>query len=74
MPRLIDADALPRHGNRGGLVRWSDIEEAPTTEIVYCGDCKYSGAWFGHTMKCKRFNVLIDEKFFCAMGEWREEE
>ena len=55
-------------------MRWSDIEEAPTVEIVYCGDCKYSGAWFGHTMKCKRFNVLIDEKFFCAMGEWREEE
>ena len=72
--RLIDADILPRHGNRGGLVRWSDIEEAPTTEIVYYGDCKYSGAWFGHTMKCKRFHQLFDESFYCAFGEWVEEE
>lgn len=30
--RLIDADALPRHGQRGGLVHWKDIEEAPTIE------------------------------------------
>ncbi|MBQ2649425.1 hypothetical protein IJI17_02140 [Candidatus Saccharibacteria bacterium] len=28
--RLIDADKLPRHGNRGGLVHWKDIENAPT--------------------------------------------
>ena len=30
--RLIDADALPRHGDRGGLVHWKDIEDAPTIE------------------------------------------
>lgn len=30
--RLIDADALPRHGWRGGLVHWRDIENAPTIE------------------------------------------
>ena len=36
--RLIDADALPRYGNRGGLVNWYDIEKAPTVdawEYVY---------------------------------------
>lgn len=32
--RLIDADALPRHGNRGGLVHWKDIEDAPTVDAV----------------------------------------
>lgn len=30
--RLIDADALPRHGQRGGLVHWKDIENAPTVD------------------------------------------
>ena len=30
--RLIDADTLPRHGDRGGLVHWRDIENAPTIE------------------------------------------
>ena len=30
--RLIDADALPRHGQRGGLVHWKDIENAPTID------------------------------------------
>ena len=32
MSRLIDADPLPRHGDRGGLVHWQDIENAPTIE------------------------------------------
>ena len=30
--RLIDADALPRYGNRGGLVNWYDIEKASTVD------------------------------------------
>ena len=33
MSRYIDADTLPRHGNRGGLVHWKDIEEAPTADV-----------------------------------------
>lgn len=32
--RMIDADALPRHGRRGGLVFWGDIENAPTVDTV----------------------------------------
>lgn len=34
--RLIDADALPqlRHGGRGGLIHWKDIENAPTVDAV----------------------------------------
>ena len=42
--RLIDADALPRHGQRGGLVHWKDIENAPTidaVEVVRCKECKH---------------------------------
>lgn len=49
------------------------IEEAPTIDLVRCADCKYSGAWFGHTMKCKRFHQLFDESFYCAFGEWVED-
>lgn len=43
--RLIDADTLPRHGGRGGLVHWKDIENAPTidaVEVVRCKDCAFS--------------------------------
>ena len=35
--RLIDADALPRHGKRGGLVLWASIEKAPTIKLVRHG-------------------------------------
>lgn len=45
--RLINADVLPRHGRRGGLVYWKDIENAPTVdaepeqiEFEWCTDCK----------------------------------
>ena len=32
--RYIDADKLPRHGKRGGLVYWRDIEAQPTADVV----------------------------------------
>lgn len=32
--RLIDADMLPRLGQRGGLVHWKDIKDAPTVDAV----------------------------------------
>lgn len=75
--RLIDADILPRHGNRGGLVHWKDIEDAPTVdgvEVIRCAECKRSGTWFGHTMKCKRWNQLVDMSFYCGDGELVEDE
>ena len=34
MSRYIDADNLPRHGNRGGVVYWRDIEAQPTADVV----------------------------------------
>ena len=33
MSRYIDADKLPRHGNRGGIVYWRDIEAQPTADV-----------------------------------------
>ena len=43
--RLIDADALPRHGQRGGLVHWKDIENAPTIDAVEVVRCKHCRRW-----------------------------
>lgn len=83
--RLIDADALgyevlEEYGADGGSndvnVIYGMIINAPTVdavEVVRCADCKYSGAWFGHTMKCKKFHQLFDESFYCAFGEWVED-
>ena len=34
MSRYIDADKLQRHGNRGGVVYWRDIEAQPTADVV----------------------------------------
>ena len=33
MSRYIDADALQRHGQRGGLVHWKDIEDASSIDL-----------------------------------------
>lgn len=32
--RLIDADALPRFGRRGGLIHAKDVDNAPTVEAI----------------------------------------
>lgn len=69
--RLIDADALPRHGHRGGLVHWKDIEDAPTidaVEVVRCRDCTLSG----HMGWCSFWGEDVDEEGFCSYGERSE--
>lgn len=33
MSRYIDADKLQRHGKRGGVVYWRDIEAQPTADV-----------------------------------------
>ena len=33
MNRYIDADNLQRHGKRGGVVYWRDIEAQPTADV-----------------------------------------
>ena len=43
--RLIDADPLPRHGQRGGLVHWKDIENAPTIDIEERLNDAYAHGW-----------------------------
>jgi len=70
MSRYIDADALPRHGQRGGIVHWKDIEDAPSIDIVRCGECKYWKSTVqmpnGTEVKCLYGRKADD---FCSYGE-----
>lgn len=61
--RLIDADALPRHGQRKGLVYARDIDSAPTIDaesVVRCKDCVYR--------PCKQMPYSYDHDY-CSYGE-----
>lgn len=86
--RLIDADALPRHGQRGGLVHWKDIENAPTinavpkqhlvnwAHVTRCKDCKHRDP---EDKKCDcghaiQWQVPRDDDWFCADGERKDNE
>ena len=64
MSRYIDADTLPRHGQRGGLVHWKDIAEAQTIDIVRCKECKWR-------MTCLNPYSKNDDDF-CSYGERKE--
>ena len=77
MSRYIDADNLQRHGNRGGVVYWRDIEAQTTAdvvEVVRCKDCK----WWDNEDDAERcthkYNTMWakpDE--YCSYGERKEE-
>ena len=71
--RYIDADNLPRHGNRGGVVYWRDIEAQPTVdvvEVVRCKDCKW---WDndGDAERCthKYGGMWAKSDGYCSYGE-----
>ena len=71
MSRYIDADALKRHGQRGGLVHWKDIEEAPSIDIVRCKECKRSYIEGQTTLYrvCGLHDITTDENNYCSWGE-----
>ena len=70
MSRYIDADKLQRHGNRGGVVYWRDIEAQPTAdvvEVVRCKDCKYRAEF---SSKCNKLNLTpMWPNDYCSYGE-----
>ena len=88
--RLIDADALPRHGQRGGLVHWQDIENAPTINAVpkqhlvnlayvtRCKDCIYSHEKSNDdnewVIVCDIWDDLTADYGFCAYGRKVDDE
>jgi len=79
MSRYIDADALPRHGQRGGLVHWKDIEEAGSIDIVRCKECKHwddrrEDSWWSEDGACLKTSRLGDATYrnaddYCSYGE-----
>ena len=66
MSRWIDADALPRHGQRGGIVHWKDIEDAPSIDIVRCRECK---AYDSECEWCGGLGLEMKPDDFCSYGE-----
>ena len=65
MRRYIDADKIPRHGNRGGVVYWRDIEaqltadvrdDATAHKVVGGGERDGSTCWF----ECDNCGLAVD--------------
>lgn len=74
MSRWIDADALPRHGQRGGIVHWKDIEDAPSIDIVRCKECKHwckGDEVYGICYRCPNTRQMKADDF-CSYGERSE--
>ena len=76
MSRYIDADALPRHGQRGGIVHWKDIDDAPSIDICFCKECRYCkkkrGTFKGEPItfcRCEENNRDVESDDFCSYGE-----
>ena len=65
MSRYIDADTLPRHGQRGGLVHWKDIAEAQTIDIVRCKECYMCD----EEMWCSFYDSIMESDDYCSYGE-----
>ena len=74
MSRYINADKIPRHGQRGGIVHWKDIEDAPSIDIVRCKECKhYDDEDYGEpTRYCTWHESVVGADDFCSYGERRE--
>lgn len=83
MSRYVNIDDLPRHGKRGGVVYWRDIEAQPTAdvvEVVRCKDCKHFGEDIQGTGLCSLggqlewayMNTMYADDF-CSYGERAEE-
>ena len=74
MSKWVDADALPRHGKRGGLVHWKDITEAPSIDIVRCKDCRWGNPYSDKQLECDALGLggLKFPDDFCSYGERRE--
>lgn len=79
--RYIDADNLQRHGKRGGVVYWRDIDAQPTAdvvEVVRCHDCKFAevadanDSEDGYICQFHRGSIWFSGSY-CSWGERKEE-
>ena len=61
--RLINADALPRHGKRKGLIYSADVDKAPTVDAVPVRHGKWvhrPGSWFHNDYQCSECGNYLD--------------
>lgn len=74
MSRYIDANALQRHGQRGGLVHWKDIENAPHIDIVRCKECNayMTDGYTDGCGFCAYHHSVVRADDFCSYGERKE--
>lgn len=82
--RLIDADALPIKFDGHIVSVWkNDIDNAPTVDavpVVRCKDCKHSCHKNVYGVDCTFCNYgvclacEVEDDFFCAEGERREDD
>lgn len=80
MSRYIDVDKLQRHGKRGGVVYWRDIDAQPTedvVEVVRCHDCKFAevadanDSEDGYICQFHRGSIWFSGSY-CSWGERKE--
>lgn len=87
--RLIDADTLPRHGKRGGLVYWRDIENAQTVDAEpvrhgkwiedevdrwRCSECN-KGNRYAYSWDSTRGDIIQDHFCpYCGAKMYKEED
>lgn len=76
MSRYIDANALQRHGQRGGLVHWKDIENAPHIDIVRCKECRWASPNKEGDYDCKCHIPIfrVDAEGYCYLADRKESE
>ena len=81
MSRWIDADAIKNKAWKAeseacfyaleDVVSVTDIDEAPSIDIVRCRECKRANyEWSG--VRCGLSDALMGEDGFCSIGERRE--
>lgn len=68
--RLINADALPRHGKRKGLIYSADVDKAPTVDAVPVIRCEHCA----HKENCQWYYYSGDDYGFCSWAVREEHE
>lgn len=69
MGKWINIDDLP-----SGRVEWDDIFDAPSIDIVRCGECKSydTEAYQNGYGYCSNHMSVLEDNDFCSRGERRE--
>ena len=88
MSRYIDADAIKDKAWKAeseacfyaleDVVSVTDIDEAPSIDLIRCAECRKVREDGGHAncngyLYCRKWKTLVDEDGYCSWGERRGE-